>query len=170
MVVQKHFHDLVLATKGRGFWILDDIKPLEQLTPDVLNSSEYLFKTRPAYRFRRVSVAREVPDDPSMGQNPPYGADIDYYLKTVPKGNVKITILDSAGSVVRTFQGTKEAGINRVYWNLRYPDVERVKLRTTPQAYPQIWSDQRFIGKTTRPIYHWGISPTLMGALADPGE
>ncbi len=170
MVIQKHFHDLVLATKGRGFWILDDITPLEQLTPDVLNSSVYFFRTRPAYRFRRISVPREVPDDPSMGQNPPYGADINYYLKTVPEGNVKITILDSAGNVVRTFQGTKEAGINRVYWNLRYPDVRTVKLRTTPPAYPQIWSDQRFIGKTTRPIYHWGISPTLIGALADPGN
>lgn len=170
MAIQKHFHDLALATKGRGFWILDDITPLEQLNADILNSSEYLFKTRAAYRFRRISVPREVPDDASMGQNPPYGADINYYLKTPPKGNVEITILDSAGNVVRTFEGTKRAGINRVYWNLRYPGVREIKLRTTPPAYPQVWRDSRFIGKTTRPIYHWGISPTLEGALAVPGS
>ncbi len=169
LVIQKHFHDLVLATKGRGFWIMDDIEPLEQLTADVLNSPEFLFKLRPAYRFRSVSVHRFVPDDPSVGHNPVYGADINYYLKTVPKGNVAITILDSAGNVVRTLEGTKDAGINRVYWNLRYPLVREVKLRTTPESYPQIWSDSRFIGKKTRRIYHWGIGPTLLGALAEPG-
>ncbi|HQT90492.1 MAG TPA: sialidase [Candidatus Kryptobacter bacterium] len=169
MVIQKHFHDLVLATKGRGFWILDDIEPLEQLSPEVLNSPEFLFKLRPAYRFRSVSVHRAVPDDPSTGQNPRYGADINYFLKSVPEGNVTITIIDSAGNVVRTFEGTKEAGINRVYWNLRYPSVREVKLRTTPESYPQIWSDSRFIGKKTRRIYHWGIEPTLLGALAEPG-
>ncbi len=169
MVIQKHFHDLVLATKGRGFWIMDDIEPLEQLTPEILSNSEYLFKLRPAYRFRSVSLQRAVPDDPSTGQNPRYGADINYYLKTAPKGNVAITILDSAGNMVRTFEETKDAGINRVYWNLRYPSVQEIELRTTPEAYPQIWSDSRFIGKKTRRIYHWGIEPTLLGALAEPG-
>ncbi|MGH9447318.1 MAG: sialidase, partial [Terriglobia bacterium] len=160
---------LALSTKGRGFYILDDIGPLQQLTPQVLNSPAYLFKIRPAYRFRRVSESRGVPDDPSAGRNPPYGADINYYLKAAPKGGVMIAVLDSQGQVVRSFKGAKKAGINRVYWDLRYPPVKAIDLRTTPASYPQIWRDSRFIGKKTRPIFHWGIEPPKRGALADPG-
>ncbi len=170
MVIQKHFDDLVVSTKGRGFYILDDIGPLQQLTPQVLSSSVYLFRLRPAYRFRRVSESRGVADDPSAGDNPPYGADINYYLKSSSKGSVRITVLDSKGQVVRSFSGTNHAGINRVYWNLRYPPVKKIELRTTPASYPQIWRDSRFLGKKTRPIYHWGIEPPQMGALAAPGS
>ncbi|MGH9352880.1 MAG: VPS10 domain-containing protein, partial [Terriglobia bacterium] len=169
MVIQKRFHDLVLSTKGRGFYILDDISPLEQLTPQVLDSSAYLFKPRPAYRFRRVSETRVVPDDPSAGRNPPYGADINYYLKAAPAGDVAISILDQQGRVVRTLKGAKNPGVNRVYWDLRYPPVKGIELRTTPASYPQIWTDSRFTGKKTRPIYHWGIEQPRLGALADPG-
>ena len=50
--MQEHFHDLVLATYGRGFWILDDLTPLEQMTQQVADSSAYLFPPRDAYRFR----------------------------------------------------------------------------------------------------------------------
>lgn len=169
MVVQQHFHDLVLATKGRGFWILDDITPLEQLNQQVLDSPVYLFKPRDAYRFREVSYSRGVNNDASAGDNPRYGADVNYYLDSQPAGKLTISILDSAGNTVRTLKGTREVGINRIYWNLRYPSVKQVKLRTTPPSYPQIWSDSRFIGKKTRPIYHWGISPAESGALAVPG-
>lgn len=169
MVVQKHFHDLVISTKGRGFYILDDIEPLEQLTPQVLGSPVYLFNPRPAYRFRKVSQTRPVTDDVSAGRNPRYGADINYYLRAATKGHVTITILDSKGQTVRTIKGSGNAGINRVYWDLRYPRVKRIELRTTPASYPQIWSDSRFIGKKTRPIYHWGIEQPQLGALAAPG-
>ncbi|MGH9407713.1 MAG: VPS10 domain-containing protein [Terriglobia bacterium] len=169
LTIQKHFDDLDVATKGRGFYILDDIGPLQQLTPQVTSAPAYLFKLRPAYRFRSVSEPREVPDDPSTGRNPRYGADINYYLRDVPKGAVTLTILDSQGAVIQTLHGTKRAGINRVYWNLRYPPVKAIELRTTPAAYPQVWLDSRFVGKKTRPIYHWGIERPRLGALAAPG-
>ena len=52
IVVQEHFNDLVIATYGRGFWILDDITPLRALTPEVLDADAHLFAPRPAYRFR----------------------------------------------------------------------------------------------------------------------
>ncbi len=170
IVVQKQFNDLVLSTQGRGFYILDDIGPLQQLTPEVLDSAATLFKTRPAYRFHRVSVTRGVPDDQSAGQDPAYGASINYYLKAAPKGDVDVTILDSKGEVVRTFKGTKEVGINRVHWDLRYPPVKEMELRTTPPSYPQVWIDTRFVGKKTRPIYHWGSEHPREGALAAPGD
>ena len=169
LTVQSHFHDLVVATKGRGLYILDDISPLEQLTPAVLASRAHLFRPRDAYRFRTVSTPRGVPNDRSRGRNPPYGADLDYFLKSKAKGPVRVTITDDSGRVVRRLTGRGEAGIDRVWWDLRYPPTDEVELRTTPAAHPHIWEEKRFRGKKTREIYHWGIEPPKRGPLVNPG-
>jgi hypothetical protein len=77
-------------------------------------------------------------DDQCAGQNPPYGASINYYLKSVPKGDVKIRISDEKGNTVRSLKGTKEIGINRIWWDLRYESTNRVKLRTSPIEHPWV--------------------------------
>jgi photosystem II stability/assembly factor-like uncharacterized protein len=131
--VQERFHDLVIATYGRGFWILDDLTPLQQLTPQVLAESAHLFPPLPAYRFRQItndSVIREA--EVAAGNDPPYGAGITYYLKTAPAGNVTITILDQKGQEVRTLPGTNAIGINRIHWNLRYEPNKPIWMRTRP--------------------------------------
>jgi photosystem II stability/assembly factor-like uncharacterized protein len=131
---QKNFHDLVLATYGRGFWILDDITPLEQMNPQVMTSGAYLFEPRQAYRFRGYTPTLAPSYEPSQGFNPPPGADLNYYLQAKPAGGVTISILDAQGKLVRTLRGTDHVGINRVWWNLEsspYPD-EPVLLRTHP--------------------------------------
>ncbi len=170
LAVQKRFDDLVISTKGRGFYILDNIGFLQQMNPTVTSGPLHLFPIHSAYRFRTVSRSRGVPNDVSRGQNPRYGAAIDYYLKEAPKKEVQITILDAQGNKVRTLKGTKQAGLNRVYWDLRYPRLKELELRTTPPSYPQVWTDSRFIGKKTRTIYHYGINPPKAGALATPGK
>src|SRR5207244_6565599 len=122
---------LVIATYGRGFWILDDLTPLQQVTPQVLAEPVHLFPPRAAYRFRQItndSVIRE--DEVSAGDDPPYGAGINYYLKSAPAGNVTVTILDQKGQVVRTLPGTNAVGINRIHWNLRYERSKDIRLRT----------------------------------------
>ena len=131
---QKSFHDLVVATYGRGFWILDDITPLEQLTPAVLNSSAYLFPPRKAYRFRGYTPTIALSYEPSQGFNPPPGADFNYYLQSKPASPVTISILDAQGKVIRTLPGTDHVGINRVWWNLQSSPLpaEPVLLRTHP--------------------------------------
>jgi hypothetical protein len=137
--VQERFNDLVIATYGRGFWILDDLTPLQQLTPQVIEQSAHLFSPLPAYRFRQItndSVIRE--DEVAAGNDPPYGAGINYYLKTTPPGSVTITILDQKGQVVRTLPGTNAAGINRIHWNLRYEPSKEIRLRTSPQYAPDM--------------------------------
>ena len=138
MAVQEHFNDLAVATYGRGFWILDDITPLQQLTPEVLKSDVYLFPPRPAYRFLSLPWPMSYADDQSAGQNPPYGASINYYLKTTPKSDVKIYILDDKGQEIRVLDGTKASGINRVWWDLRYEQTKEVKLRTSPIEAPHV--------------------------------
>jgi photosystem II stability/assembly factor-like uncharacterized protein len=94
-------HDLVIATHGRSFYILDDVEPLRQLTPAVAQSALHLFEPPPA--VRRISTA----------------ATIDYVLKEKAP-DAKVEILDGAGALVRTLAGKTAAGHNRVSWDLRY--------------------------------------------------
>ena len=138
ITVQPRFHDLVLATYGRGFWILDDITPIEQWKPEVESSDAHLFVPRDAYRFRDVAEPAAATYDPTAGHNPPYGAGLNYYLKTESKDNVKISILDAGGKTVRTFDGTKNAGINRVWWDLKFDPSTQIKLRTSPLYAPEV--------------------------------
>lgn len=164
MVIQEHFNDLVVATYGRGFWIMDDITPLQQFTKEVLKSDVHLFVPRQAYRLHSVTGGARV--------NPQ--AFINYYLNTAPKGNVKITILDEEGRTVNTLRGSRKAGINRVSWNLRYEAARRAKLRTKPPGNPHVVEEKRF--RTTweqegwYPILSWGTSGGFYGALAAPGN
>jgi photosystem II stability/assembly factor-like uncharacterized protein len=163
MVVQEQFNDLVVATYGRGFWIMDDITPLQQLTREVSESEVYLFKPRAAYRFRSRSTPMDSTQEPSVGQNPPYGAQIHYYLKERAKGRVKIDIYDESGDKVKSLSGTNSPGINRINWNLRYEPTERIKLRTKPE-YAE-WVD---LGKAGyRSYVSWGGPVTL---TAPPGR
>src|SRR2546423_8268805 len=90
LVVQEQFNDLVIATYGRGAWILDDVTPLRDLTPQVLSADAHLFPPRPAYRFRAITAPATPYDDPTVGENPPYGADLNYYLKSAASGPVAI--------------------------------------------------------------------------------
>jgi len=135
MTIQRHFDDLVVSTYGRGIWIMDDISPLQQLTKAVRSSKAYLFTMRPAYRFLTKSTLPiymgEDTDPPTLvGQNPPYGADINYYLSSVPKDAVQIEIAAASGHVIRTLKGTKRQGINRVWWDLKYEGSKQPHLET----------------------------------------
>jgi photosystem II stability/assembly factor-like uncharacterized protein len=141
ITVQRHFDDLVLSTYGRGIWILDDISPLEQLTDAVRSSKAYLFALRPAYRFLTKPTLPmymgEVSDPPTLvGNNPPYGADINYYLDSIPKDDVQVEILDAHGNVIRRLKGTKHQGVNRVWWNLGYEGSRKPHLLVEEKKKP----------------------------------
>jgi hypothetical protein len=138
LVVQEQANDLVIATYGRGAWILDDVTPLRELTPQVLAADAHLFAPRQAYRFRAITAPATPYDDLTVGENPPYGADINYYLKSAPSGNVTITIQDAKGQTVRTLNGLQTPGLHRVYWDLRDTASKRVLFRTSPQYAPEI--------------------------------
>ncbi len=131
LTIQEQFNDLVVSTYGRGFWILDDITPLQQLTDDVLASNIHIFAPRPAYRFRNKGRSVSQPDDPGAGRNPRYGASINYYLKSKPDKGVKIEILDQDGVLLKELgSAPSDSGINRVYWDLRYEASKTPRMRT----------------------------------------
>jgi photosystem II stability/assembly factor-like uncharacterized protein len=133
IVVQEHFNDLVISTYGRGFFILDDIGPLQQLTPEVMASAAHLFTPRDAYRFRPITRPSTTYDDPTEGEDPEYGAYIDYWLQKPAGATPTLEILDSSGDVVRTLDATNGAGVNRVVWDLEGEPGEEVRLLTPPR-------------------------------------
>jgi photosystem II stability/assembly factor-like uncharacterized protein len=142
--------DLVVATHGRSFWILDDLTPLYQSLGVSSDSGTTLFAPRSTYRLRNASTAGwvnvpgitgygmtgpsqimyDVNADGSTtllnaGDNPDDGVVVQYYLNT-DASEVTITFLDSSGAVVRAFANgsvSRTAGVNRLVWNLRYPGV-----------------------------------------------
>ncbi len=164
MVVQAHFNDLVVATYGRGFWIMDDITPLQQLTGEVLESDVHLFDPRPAYRLQPITGGPPVPST----------ATINYYLKEVPDGEVKITIIDEEGREVQDLRATKRKGINRATWNLRYEGARQARLRTRPPGNPHVVEELRFADRWNRegwyPILSWGTQGGFQGFRAAPGN
>jgi len=138
MAIQEHFNDLAIATYGRGFWILDDITPLQQFTPKVAEAPVHLFTPRPAYRFREIKAPMVQAGDPCVGENPLYGASLNYYLKQAETAPVRISILDAKGQVVRTLEGSKERGLNRVWWDLRSDLSSEPRLMTSPLYAPWV--------------------------------
>jgi hypothetical protein len=142
IVVQERFNDLVISTYGRGFWIMDDVTPLQQLNPDILNKPTHLFPVREAWRFRQITAPSSTYDDPTAGDNPEYGASVNYYLKVPARTAPSIRILDSTGAVVRTLRGTNRAGLNRVAWDLEGENSTQVRLWTSPRYAPHIVAGQ----------------------------
>ena len=163
MVVQQQFNDLVVATYGRGFWIMDDVTPLQQLTDVVLASDVHLFGPRPSYRMQQITGGPPV-------NTPTY---INYYLKDEVRGPVEITILDQAGKTVNTLRGTGSKGINRVRWNLAYQPPDQVRVRTKPPGNPTVVEEKRFRTTWERegwiPVLSWGTQGGFQGITVAPG-
>jgi len=131
--------DLIAATHGRSFWILDNVALLHQFTPATL-SGTHLFAPRTAVRFRANAELADMGAGAGVsggaaagneGRNPPNGAVIEWYAKDAPQAEVTLTILDPQGQEVRTFNSASNApaplrvpahaGANRFVWDLRYP-------------------------------------------------
>ncbi len=104
-----HDDDLLVGTHGRGFWVIDDITPLRQITDAVEKADAYLFKPAPAYRYRRdTNTDTPLPPELPAAKNPPNGAIIDYYLQSAQTGKVAIGIYDAANKPVRFYSSADE--------------------------------------------------------------
>jgi photosystem II stability/assembly factor-like uncharacterized protein len=141
-------NDLVVATHGRAFWILDDLTPLRQYTEEVAKKDSFLYTPATAYRMQAGASGERHPSK-RTGQNPPAGAVIYYFLKDAPKPETeaKMEILDASGKVIRKYSSTEyntleepadpddkkpekelkpEAGLNRFVWDLRYEEARHI--------------------------------------------
>ena len=120
ILVHPRDNDLIVATHARGVWIVDDLTALQQMSSAVAAQDAALFDVRPAvaYISDRQSGQQVAGHKYFEGENPPRGASINYFLKSASAGDVRVTISDMNGRTLRTITGTKNAGINRVMWNL----------------------------------------------------
>ncbi|HEX5473512.1 MAG TPA: hypothetical protein VFX12_02525 [Vicinamibacterales bacterium] len=120
ILVHPRDNDLIVATHGRSIYILDDITPLQQLTPQVQAEDAHLFDVRPGVAWLNDQEHGQQVGGQKVfvGENAPRGTAISYFLKSAASGDVKITIADATGKVIRNLDGTKTAGINRVMWDL----------------------------------------------------
>ena len=144
LVVKKD--DLVIATHGRSFWILDNLTPLRQASPKLAASDAHLFRPQTSIRVRfNVNRDTPLPAEVPAGQNPPAGAILDYYIGSEPAQDIALEIADQRGNLVRRFSSgdgypppeipppfttswlrpehalAKTAGMHRFVWDMRYP-------------------------------------------------
>lgn len=167
IVVQQNFRDLVVATYGRGIYILDDITPLREFSEQVQQKAAHLFSVRPAYRFRQREDIK-ADDGFSNGQNPPYGADINFYLKEKSKDSVELVVLNSKGEQVQKLKAKNRPGLQRVWWDLKLEDYVLPKLRTKPRG--KEWVPLNDKGERDMFIFDLDIGPGLSAPLVPPGN
>ncbi|UCF41249.1 MAG: glycosyl hydrolase [Gemmatimonadota bacterium] len=134
-------HDLIIATHGRGIYILDDITPLRHLTQAMLDSAVVMLPTRPA-ELRILASVQDFPgDEEFVGRNPPDAANIVYYLKRRHMfGDLMVEVYDQEGNLVNTAPGGKRRGLNRV------PFPTRMKPPKVPPAGSLVQSPGAFTG------------------------
>ncbi len=123
LVIQTRENDLVLGTHGRGIWILDQINAIQEFNADVQKAAAHLFTINPATMTRMASIRAHTGDMYYRGENPPYGAIIDLWVKDSVARGTNVTIHDGAGGQVATVpvDAGPGSGIRRVAWNLRVP-------------------------------------------------
>ncbi len=134
LFIQEHFNDLVAGTYGRGYWILDDLGPIQQLTPEIAASDAHLFEPRATYRLRPITEPSTMLGDWTDGESPPMGAAISYWLGGggPEDRGIQVRVDNAAGETVATLDGTAHAGFNRVWWDLTGEEPTQIKLRTKP--------------------------------------
>jgi len=156
--------DLVAATHGRSFWVLDDVTPLRQVTTQSAQADTILYQPETALRLH---YPEEIDKRQPVGDNPPSGAIIDYYFKTAPKDEVTIDILDASGKLVRHLSSKeKKEGEQPPEW----PDrVERAKTISASEGMNRFAWDLRYDDPVQIPgAFYSGNGPK--GPLALPGE
>jgi photosystem II stability/assembly factor-like uncharacterized protein len=120
LAIQPRDNDLVLATHGRGIWIIDDITPLRALTPDLLKQEVAFVSARPVQQRIEGSGGWANGDAVFIGDNPPDAAVINYYQRERHLfGKLKLEILDPSGRVIDELPASKRPGLNRVTWPMR---------------------------------------------------
>ncbi|MEE9511151.1 MAG: hypothetical protein V3V79_03455, partial [Gammaproteobacteria bacterium] len=145
--------DLVIATHGRGFWIMDNISALRGITPDVVSAQTHLFEIVPT--DRRLSSGRGWTRIKSLnvGENPPWGVVIEYYLAAEPARDLSLTIMEAGGEIIQRFSSQSDdspsppagAGMNRFIWDMRYPGNQ---LPLSAGALPEL----EYYGPPSRPV------------------
>lgn len=166
IAIQKHFGDLVIGTYGRGFYILDDLTPIREYSEIVQKKHFHLFPVRPAYRFQRIQ-GTHAESGPFNGQNPTYGAIINYYQNDTLLKAAKIVILNMQGDTIKKYNAPNKKGISRLNWDLRGEPAKLPGLLTKPRGKEWVEHDKNGV----RNVYPWDLDmqPGLNAPLVPEG-
>ncbi|NOS92286.1 MAG: glycosyl hydrolase [Cyclobacteriaceae bacterium] len=180
--------NLIAATQGRSFWLIDDVTPLHQLNQTMVSSDVYLFKPMASYRMNGGQAGRRG-QPKTEGVNHSNGVMIHYFLKDTTKTVASLEILESSGKLIKKFatkpdKKAKEEelkikqGMNKFVWNMRYPDAEGfdgiimwAASLTGPKAIPGIYKAKLTVnGKSSETEFEILKDPRTSGSLADIKE
>jgi photosystem II stability/assembly factor-like uncharacterized protein len=177
--------NLIAATQGRSFWLIDDITPLHQINETIATSDFHLYKPMPSYRMNGGQGGwRGEPK--SEGKNHPGGVMIHYYLKDTAKTVASLEILEMDGKLIKKFatkpdkkakeeQLKMKPGMNRHVWNMRYADAEGfdglimwAASLTGPKAIPGKYKAKLTVnGKSSETEFEIVKDPRTSGTVAD---
>ena len=159
-------NDLVVATQGRSFWIMDDLTPLHQLNEEVASSDMWLYEPRSTYRLPGGGFFGG--GAPNAGQNPPNGVMIRYYLDEEPGEDMEVAmrILENDGSIIQTYEAkekgdrmTAKQGMNQFVWNFSYPEAEGFQGMimwagnlSGPRAVPGMYQARLIVGSDSMTV------------------
>jgi hypothetical protein len=120
LLIHPRENDLIAATHGRGFWIMDDITPLQQLTDKVRATEAHLFENRTTTQWLRIQPHGTGGSLSFQGENPVRGAVVNYYLGSSVTGDIKFEIADVTGMEKATITVPARTGVNRFAWNMNF--------------------------------------------------
>jgi photosystem II stability/assembly factor-like uncharacterized protein len=132
LVVHPRDHDLVIATHGRGIYIMDAC-PLQELTPRARSHAAHLCDLRTAQAYRQVTL-RKLGIKSFAGDNPPYGAGFAFHVKDDPAAGPKLTVTTKQGTQVAELTGAKAKGLQRLQWDLNKPGAKEDEYDPVPSG------------------------------------
>ena len=166
--LQEHFDDMIIGTYGRGVFILDDISPFRELAKANKEKVNFM-PVQDAYRFQTIQSMKNDGTSLIRGQNPSYGANLDFFLPDTNAKEISIAIQDMNGNEIRKLTPRKTTrGVNRVMWDLRYEKTKTAKLKVNPRGVD--WVTYNKDG--WRPLRTWDIDVNSgkLGPKAVPGN
>ena len=166
--LQKRFDDMVVGTYGRGIYILDDISPFREIA-EINPDKPSLLPIQNAYRFQTIQSMKNDGTSLIRGQNPAYGANLDFFLPDANNKLVSFSIQDEKGKEIRKIVPKKvSTGLNRVMWNLRYERTITPKLRVDPDGVD--WVKYNKDGWRQLRTWDLDVNAGKLGPLAVPGK
>ena len=166
--LQEHFDDMVIGTYGRGIFILDDISPFRELS-GVNKEKVNFMPVQDAYRFQTIQSMKNDGTSLIRGQNPAYGANLDFFLPDTNAKEVTLKIQDMNGNEVRKIIPQKiTRGVNRVMWDLRYERTKTPKLRVNPRGVD--WVTYNKDGWRQLRTWDLDVNSGKLGPKAVPGQ
>lgn len=166
--LQEHFDDMIIGTYGRGVFILDDISPFRELAK--ANKEEVNFMpVQDAYRFQTIQSMKNDGTSLIRGQNPAYGANLDFFLPDTNAKEISIAIQDMNGNEIRKLTPRKTTrGVNRVMWDLRYEKTKTAKLKVNPRGID--WVTYNKDGWRSLRTWDIDVNSGKLGPKAVPGN